>query len=351
MKKSKIMLSALMFVMGAQYSNAIPVLSENAAQNTTEALTLYPDSNDPKLFYYMPNSSGFRYDPATKLPMIGFTYWGLGKDQPVSNAGAYLTWTSHLFSSDAQKAALNDFMKSGKSVAVIPLQSSIINLSTTKDEGKGQPLGRLFEEFNFSSVGGLAEADIGVNAVLTGIGAKVFKKAIENPTLMKTDFCYKVEGLGPEMKATAKIHFDKVYEHFSTQFSVNHWFVKASYVKEVEKLVQNGSVEINITGGDAKLEEYITEIANRIAEKLFVYDLTNTPAASKETSGWSFIQLSLKDTKREERKDVTYVYSKRNLTTREFCLPISMSGLKPYLGEIVKNADEESLSNGGVIRE
>lgn len=43
-------------------SQALPLLSENAAKRVSEILTLYPDSQDPKKFYYFPNSSVLAQD-------------------------------------------------------------------------------------------------------------------------------------------------------------------------------------------------------------------------------------------------------------------------------------------------
>jgi hypothetical protein len=99
--------AALGAVLFSTSAYALPLLSENAAQNQGSALTLYPDSNNPNLFYFFPNSSKFAVDTASGLPAFGFTYWGL--EPAADDAGGYMTCSSgHGFDDWSQRDPQHD---------------------------------------------------------------------------------------------------------------------------------------------------------------------------------------------------------------------------------------------------
>ena len=338
MKARSILIPILLslFTLNAQ---AIPLLGENAAQNMNALLTLYPDSNDQNLFYFMPNSSAFQMDASSgkATPMFGFTYWGLSPGGPITDAGAFLTFTAHLTSDQGQKDGLAAFIASGKRIAVLPIKESTISLTTTST-GKS-PLGKLFDEFNFSAHGGMAEDDIGVNAIMTGIGAKVFRVAIDNSDLMKVDYCTKIQGLGPNFDASITLDYKRIYDDFQAHFSGGGWFTKVQIDAEVEKLRKEGGIVITINGGDAKMAEYVTTVADTVIAKLMIPEIKDSPTSSGSNSVWSFTSYSLSATHREELTSFSWKIIRRDLVEREFCIPVTLSGLKPYYNDVVKNAD------------
>jgi hypothetical protein len=329
---------------------ALPLLSENAAQNQGSALTLYPDSESSNLYYFFPNSSEFAIDQSSSLPAFGLTYWGLEPD--AADAGAYMTFTMRLDSDKEQAKALDDAMRAGKQIAVLPVMASTIGLTAIRNTqsatpgtpvqtgpGATFPLGRLFDEFDFAEHAGRAEDEVGVNSVLTKIGAKVFKSAIDNPQLVKFDYCYQVQGLGPNFNATIDLDWLRIYDDYQLHASVGGWWYRYQIDAEVEKLRQNGSIKIVINGGDAKDEEYVKSIADKIVEKLFVPELQAQPTSGGNQGGWSFASLSVKITDRQELKEEHWSLTRRDMVTREFCVPMSLMGLAQYKDKLVHNAD------------
>lgn len=106
--------------------------------------------------------------------------------------------TTRLDSDELQKNAIENFLEDNPKakLAVIPVKSSTIGLSTSKTGFA--PLARLFEEFNFAKHGGRAEDEIGINAILTGTGAKVFRTMLldqEGGSLINFEYCYTFQGL------------------------------------------------------------------------------------------------------------------------------------------------------------
>lgn len=321
-------------------AHALPLLSQNAAQNVSSALTLYPDHENPNLFYFMPNSSAFAKDEKTGLPVFGLTYWGLSNGGPLADAGAYMVFSLRLQSDSDQKAALQAAIASGKKIAVLPVMKSIVGLSTTKPGG-APPLGRLFDEFNFSRAAGTAEAEVAVNSVMTGVGAKVMRSMIETEAALKIDYCYTVQGLGPDFDAKVEVDWSRVYEDFQFHASGGWWWTRFQIDKQVEKLKQDNAVRIEINGGTAADEEYVKSVADKIVARLFNPELSMTPTGSLPLeAGWSFSRFQLKFTDKSELKKEVFTIKRRDMVEREFCVPMTLKDIASYKDKLVKDADK-----------
>jgi hypothetical protein len=202
------------------------------------------------------------------------------------------------------------------------------------------PLQSLFEELNFPPHGGHAEDAVAVNGILTAVGARAMRGAILNPAVLKFDYCYKVQGLGPNFDATITADFSRVYEHFRAAASASFWFTSASVAHESETLRQNGAIRIVMNGGNATEHEYVQHVAEGISSRFFTPQLSSTPGALPRTEGWSFSHLEFNHTRREELRTETWNYTVRENVTREFCVPMLMDNLRPYIDQIVTNADD-----------
>lgn len=319
-------------------AHALPLLAETAGLKVSDILTVYPDSEDPNLVYFIPNSSKMARDSAG-LPQFGLTYWGLGSGQPLDQAGAYLTFSLRLDSDESQRKALDSLIAEGKRVAVLPVQESTVGITSTKKDA-ATPLGRLFEEFNFAQRGGLYGDEVGVNAVLTGVGAKVFKAAIDNPQLLKAEYCSKVVGLGPDFRGKVTVDMKRVYTHFQTHASFGAWWLRVDISAEYEKLKKSGAIKIEAQGGDATDEEYLRKVGEDITKRIFTPELKMVPGQA-QTSGWGFNRLSLNATHKEEEDHQTFEYIRRENVEREFCSNLAIKDLQPYKDQIVRNADAE----------
>jgi hypothetical protein len=317
---------------------ALPNVAENAAQSFQGALTLYPDSEDPSLAYFIPNSADLvRLDGG--VPSIGFTYWGLqpSSSESSSQSGAYLSFSMKLQSDKDQARDLHSFLASGKRVAVVPFKESMLKL--TRADGSSVTLTDLFKEFDFAAHAGPAEAEVGVNALLTPVGARVFKTQLESPQALKLDYCYKFDGLGPKMDAHIKVQWSQVYEDFKSHASGGGWFSKVSIDSEIEKLRKDGVIQIQIRGGTAKMEDYVQKLAQTAISKMFVTELENKSTSMSNLSGWSFSRFQFAYTRREQFTDEEYDYSNQDLVEREGCLNMKIGNLGAYKDLIIRNAD------------
>ncbi|MCB9095860.1 MAG: hypothetical protein H6621_12395 [Halobacteriovoraceae bacterium] len=314
---------------------AVPILSDSEAHKYPGGVILYPDHADSEKFYFFPNSSKMARD-RTNLPIFGFTYWGLGSAQ--ADGGAYLTLTTQLTSSIDQNNALEKFLRDhpGSEIAMLPVQKSTISLTSTKDDGK--PLGLLFDEWNFSEFGGQGDAEIGVNAILTKTGAKVFKAAIKNPGLLNFFYCYDVMGWTADFDAVIDINWKRVYDYYRASLSGGHWFRKISITREVEKLKQQNFVRIQVNGGSASDKDYVNAIAEKIIKRLFVVELQAKPLMGGGRGG-AILNFSFASVHREELKQEKWVLTRRQATTLNQCLPVSLQDIRNHYSEVVRDAD------------
>jgi hypothetical protein len=319
-------------------AEALPLLGETAGSlKVSGNITLYRDNVNPNKVYYFPNSTSFSVDDRG-IPLFNFVYWGL--ENPAT-AGAYMTMTTHLASDATQKKDLEGFMEAHPQmeVAVLPVVSSTIGLQTTVPNQ--QPLVGLFTEFNFAKVGGRAEDEIGVNAVLTGTGAKAFKALLTKSggsALLKLDYCYKIQGIGPNMDARIKVDMRRVYDYFEASHSGGWSWFGWSIQSVVEKLVADKTIQIEMLGGDAKDWEYLRQVSESITARLFVPELAATPITSAAPSNRVF-RFGVGSVHKEELKEETWTWKRQDLIERDFCTNVLIKDLEPYRDRFVISAD------------
>ena len=338
MKKVLVLLNLLF---SFQSANALPLLSESAALNAGSNLTLYPDHEDPTKFYFFPNSSKIARDESN-MPLFTFTHYGLSNGGAISEAGGFMVGVMRLTSSNDQQVALDKFLqsRSGAGVAVLPVLSSTVNLVNTSDK-MAAPLKTFFTEFNLPPHGGRAEDEAGFNAVLTGLGAKLMKKHLEGTVGIKFDYCYQVQGLGPNMDANIKLNYKRIHDQLKVKFGLSYSFwTRIEIEKEVESLKTRGLISWEINGGTAKDEEYLKSVANDLVNRFFKPELDTIRAELPKTElGWSFTRFQMKQVSQEQDTQISYLMKKRELTTREFCIPLPVKDLKPFIKDVILDAD------------
>jgi hypothetical protein len=319
-------------------SQAVPLFGESAGTIKEGILTLYKDSQDPNKVYFFPNSTKFSKDESG-VPLFNYVYWGLNGGSSVQ-AGAYMTMSSHLASDDSQQKALDNYIAnhSQMEVAVLPIKSSMIGLETTAPGA--QPLSSLFTEFNFAKAGGRAEDEIGINAVLTPVGARAFKALLSKDmdgSKLKFDYCYTIQGFGPNMDATVSVDMRRVYDYFEAQHTSGWLWVSWSIKTVVEKLKDERAINITMNGGDAKEWEVLEKVAEQITARLFVPELAATPVSPASTN--NLFTFGASYVHKEELKTETWNFVRRDLEDREFCTAVVIKDLQGYLDKLVTSAD------------
>jgi hypothetical protein len=334
-KKIILLLSIVLFKVAA---GALPLLAENAATRVSEVLTLYPDHEDKNKFYFFPNSS-MMVRSSENIPSFSLTYYGLENSTP-DDGGAYMVFSTRLKSDSLQKKALEEFLAQNPNarIGVLPVQASTIGLTSTTPGVL--PLATLFKEFNFSQKAGRAEDEIGVSAVLTEVGARVFRKAVLGPgDIFKADYCYKVVGLGPAMDAKVTARMDRVYDYFRTSVSYGALWWGGTITKEVESLIDQRLITYEVNGGDAKDIEYVRAIVEQITKRIFIPELNMSHSGDTRVWSGTPFSLNLNMGHREELKEETWYLKERKNIEQEFCVPMVVRELRDYANQLVRSAD------------
>lgn len=336
---TKNILIALLSLVLWEKAQAVPLFGETAGTIQEGIVTLYKDSEDPNKVYFFPNSTKFSVDNS-KVPLFNFVYWGIDHPTSGGDVGGYMTLSTHLASDDSQQAALNNYIKNHPSmeVAVLPIKSSMIGLQTTvKDQ---QPLSILFSEFDFAQHGGRAEDEIGVNAVLTSVGARAFKALLKKDmggSKLKFDYCYTVQGFGPNMNASVSVDMRRIYDYIEGSHSGGWGWFSWSIKTVIETLKDQRAIVITMNGGDAKEWEVLNKVAEQITARLFVPELSATPVSP--TSSNRLFNFGVGVVHKEELKNETWTFVRRDLEDREFCTAVVVKDLEGYQDKLITSAD------------
>jgi hypothetical protein len=327
----------LMTVAMSHTAQALPLFGETAGTIRNGILTLYRDDANPNKVYFFPNSTKFSKDSGG-IPLFNFVYWDLAN---ADKGGAYFAMTTHLASDDAQQAALDTYMKEnpGVEIAVLSVKSSSVGLQTTA--ANAQPLADLYKEFNFAKVAGRAEDEIGINAVLTPVGAKAFKALLTKAPgggLLNMQYCYKVQGYAPNMKATIVVDMRRVYDYFEASHSGGWGWFGWNITKATETLRDQRAIVVSMEGGDAKEWEYLQTISETITARLFKPELSASPNIPQAPSNRLF-RFGGGSIHKEELKTETWHWDRRDLEERDFCTNIVLKDLEQYRDKLIVSAD------------
>lgn len=310
-------------------AQALPLLSENAATRISEVLTLYPDSQDPQKFYYFPNSSTLAQDRAGR-PLFSLAYYGLDNASP-DDGGGLLNAVFRLDMNAPMRKATAEFLQQNPNagLAVIPVKASTVV--------SGQL--NMYRNLVLPPHGGRAEDEMGMSVELTEIGAQIFRAKAKSGTGPQLNYCYKVEGLGPNMDAHIVIEWQQLYEYFRASASAGALWWRTTITREVEKLYNTQYVFVTINGGDAQKQDYVYKLTDQMIAKLFEPKLNYNRSATNVIFDSTPLQFALNSVKKEELHKFEGRIVLRDLVEREFCVDLSVKDVGPYYNELVLKAD------------
>ncbi len=357
---SAIAAGAVAFI--ASEARAVPVVRETQADFDGDLATIYPDHANPNLFYFLPNTGGFARDKDGK-PLFGLVYWGLN-EADASKGGGYITFVMEAGITDPLRNELLKFKAKHKNsrLSVVPFGKSSIVIGNSAvqsgkvsermkeyvpDPAKKAPvtyptvlggLNTLFTDIVLPPSAGVAESQVGGNAILTQIGARAFRAGIDNPNLFTLSLCYEVYGALPTMDAWIHMDYKKIYQYFQASASGRWMWFGWSLSAVVEKLRQQKIIDWKIVGGDAKDEDYVKMIAKDLADTYLQPQLKNAPGPSNYVP-FSVITFGFNAAYKEERATADYHMQKQQFITDDRCIALPMANLHKYRDEIVRSGD------------
>lgn len=262
---------------------------------TTDYMTVYRDSDDPRLFYYIPQFAEvakrndgrlafgavlFKKNPHD--PNDGFSLYNFGV-RGVYPSAELTRVKADLEAQYGGPASLQPVNPSVATPSLEPITDGIYR--SIKCQAKG---GNLYTDLAASFT--LDESLEPSFSTLMKNGGVGWAGAITYKVLTKrTTFHFKITA-----------NWRRVQEHFRSQASVTYWYVNANISYETQKLIQNGTIKIDVTGGTPSDKEKVTSMAEKIAGRLFVQTLQENPLP-QSPSGAIFC-FSLNYSKIEEDK-------------------------------------------------
>lgn len=303
-------------------AHALPILSASS-DNYGRLATITPDHEDPRQRYFFPNMGGVQKN-RNGVPRFGLSYW----DEPTSGGGGFMSGVFKLSIDDELRAAIDDSMKRGLKVSVLPVQRSFIRFM--QDENGERVFNNLFSEIDLPPYSGRAEDSIGLSASLTTIGGKVLAQQILSAGFgSELEYCYTIKGVSPVFDAKIELNYDKIYRHFLAQARGGRWWWKWSIRTEVEKLIENQDIKIQINGGDATKYDYIMALVDRFSERFFIPALENRRGSVPGRMGVSYTVI-------EEHRTKTFQLTQREIIERDYCVSLGIDELKDFPELIVK---------------
>lgn len=325
---------------------ALPVFSENRALKTTSGAVLYPDSEDPTLVYYFPGQAQLVKDESN-LRSFSLVHWGLSKSPDgritynPKESGGFLSFMAELRPTPSQLEEITARIGAQMHIALLPVQESTLEIDKKGTFGQ-----KFFEEINIPSHGGQADAYIGVNATLTGLGATAMIASMKGQQSLMMKYCYQTLGLSPVFKGNVTLNWSTVYETIKTSFSNGSFFWKSEVSTTIQKLIRNGTLQINIVAApdsEAKYEEFVMKMANMLAERMFKNEVPASTGSGN--SGGLGIRVSLDYGRSEMSENINISFSRSEIIKQNFCVPISLKGTSEKLDAYVISADGVSVLN------
>lgn len=294
------------------------LIYETAA--ATNFMTVYRDSDDPKLFYYVPQFAAISKQQNGKLN-FGARLFKKNPNDPNDGFSVYnFGVTGVTPSSDFQrvKQELEANYGSGIKLAVVSPDSEHPVLVTLTDG--------IYRSIKCQARGANLYTDMACSFTVDESMEPDMSKFFQNTNAGwsgEIDFAVRTRKTEFEWKITANWH--RIQEHFKSQVSVKYWFVKTNISYETQRLIENDTLKIDIVGGTPGQREKIYTFAERIAQRLFVATLQPSPFPGHPSG--AAVCFSLNYSKVEE--DKTSVWS-----GKESAYEIKPLGIAVYVGGI-----------------
>lgn len=318
---------------------ALPILRESAATYDSMFVTIYPDHRNPNLYYFLPNSMQFAKDPVTGVPDFSLNTYGAEQSDPKLAKG-WITFVFRAAVTPDVQAALNSFKKDhpGAILATLPVGESYLTVGTSRDGVPSSGGADWFKSWDLPPYGGVFESEVGGNAYLTGEGAKMMSTIVFQPkTSFSLNYCFKVDGVTPNMDARVVIDYQKVFTHFKTSAKTGWLWWGGEVTNDVRKLVENGSISIALHG-DTKFEDVVFQMARDFAKDYLKSTLDSTVGGgSSDTFPFRFARFGFNAGSTEERRTVTLDIRKQADLTDVRCIAAPFRDVAPYASKIVTN--------------
>ncbi|MEO7933879.1 MAG: hypothetical protein ABIT76_12045 [Chthoniobacterales bacterium] len=279
--------------------------------------TIYRDSNDANLFYFSPEFAEVRILPSHRLA-FGARMFHKNPNIPDDGFSLYNFGVKAVVPSSILTNTLDELKQQyGPNVSLVAIPSQNPTLS---------PLTQgIYTNINCQANGGNIHTDLAcsfrVPEDLEPDMSKFFKSALGWAGAI--DYKVRTKKTSFEWKITANWH--RVQTHFKAQTSVSHWFVKTNLSYETRTLIENDTIKVEISGGTPSDKEKIYTMAEKVAARLFVQSLEETPLPAHPSG--AVVCLSINYSKIEEDKTSISMGSESDFEDREMSIAVYVQNI------------------------
>lgn len=239
---------------------------------TIDGITVFPDHADPSQFWYLPGPVGLARRPSDGR--ASFTYIKYKPAAVTSGAkgGGFLMFDCNL-RLDRQLerrivSKLSAISVGEPKLAVVPFDDGTVQCIALDLQGEGGTTNsaapgtfRAVEKILGASVPSLhGDNSAAFSLTLSQEGAIILEEAFQKKTTpVGVIYNLKFTGMRPALDVVITADFERIYDHFSASAQAQVYFVQAGIEAGFEKLVQDGSIKIEVTnytgGADMKQKE------------------------------------------------------------------------------------------------
>lgn len=303
-------------------------------------MVIYKDHADPKLFYYIPRFAElakrddgqltfghqlFRQDPTN--PNDGFSIYNF-------------TVRGCMPGIEMQKTQQELEAMVGGRVSIVPVPGFEITGEAVTDLSVFQQGARV------QARGGNLFTDLGVSFTFHEMCEPAMSNLFKSNNGWTGSINYKLTGALTPFEVKITVNWHAVQEHFRSQLSVKWWFVNTNISYETQKLIENGTITVEVLGGTPDDKEKAWALANKFAERLFVRSIQ--PAPLPDHPSGSVVCFSLNYSKVEEDKRIEFTFTSRELETRSLGMAIIVGNVPdsyfPSLNNPIPLSNDLSLS-------
>jgi len=261
----------------------------------TKALQYMPDSADPNAFYFLPDDMVLAKDENGNL-RFGFQHWGITRADPAGVGGNVVFTIRPSWDAELVAKATQELKKTNPnaSLAPVPIAKSyfdVIISNTFASDATYVTPPQLLDDYTIkfsqtlkdlgitpdkNSLGDQAKNVLESVAGSSGTGPQAFtvplngvggRLSVETPDVnfanfIGTRYRFMVKGVTPKFRAELTVWWKKTYTHFQHQASGGFWFFRGSDAIDIQKMTQDGSIELKIVSGavDDKSETLLNSI-------------------------------------------------------------------------------------------
>jgi hypothetical protein len=282
-------------------------------------MTVYKDSDDPTLFYYIPAFGELRTFPDGRLA-FGAVLFKKKPGDPNGGFSLYNMGVTGVTPSKELAKAQSELQASvGHNVVIQPVPALDVSLSPITSG--------IYRSVKCQAKGGNIYTDLAASFTLDDTLEPEMAHFFQTGVGWTGEIDFTVRTKKTSFQWLIRANWHRIQEHFRAETSVKYWFVSANLSYETQKLIENDTLHIEISGGTPSQKEKIYSFAEKIAARLFVPTLSPTPLPDHPTG--AALCFSLNYSKVEEDRSSEW-------TGKESDFEDKQMGIAVYVRDVPK---------------